>query len=60
MGGVVLKPNKLLELEVKDEFGWDPMLDETRIVVNVDGGKATLTGVVPTYDEVVRADQDAS
>ena len=60
MRGVVQKPNKLLELEVKDEFGWDPMLDETRIVVNVDGGKATLTGVVPTYDEIVRADQDAS
>jgi hypothetical protein len=57
---VVQKPNKLLELEVKDEFGWDPMLDATRIVVNVDGGKVTLTGVVPMYDETVRADQDAS
>jgi osmotically-inducible protein OsmY len=57
---VVQKPNKLLELEVKDEFGWDPMLDATRIVVNVDGGEVTLTGVVPTYDETVRADQDAS
>lgn len=54
------KPNKLLEREVKDEFGWDPMLDATRIVVNVDDGKVTLTGVVPTYDETVRADQDAS
>jgi osmotically-inducible protein OsmY len=57
---VVQKPDKLLELEVRDEFGWDPMLDATRIVVNVDGGKVTLTGVVPTYDETVRADQDAS
>lgn len=28
------KPDKLLELEVREEFGWDPVLDATRIVVN--------------------------
>ena len=38
------KPNKLLEREVKDEFGWDPMLDATRIVVNVDDGKVSPCG----------------
>lgn len=54
------KPNNLLELDVRSEFGWDPLLDATRIVVNVDDGTVTLTGVVPTYYETVLADEDAS
>src|ERR1700722_3822814 len=57
---MVQKPDELLELEVKEEFGWDPVLDATRIVVNANDGKITLTGVVPTYDETVLADEDAS
>jgi len=54
------KPNNLLEMDVKSEFGWDPQLDATRIVVNATEGKVTLTGVVPTYYETVLADEDAS
>ena len=54
------KPNNLLEMDVKSEFGWDPLLDATRIVVNATEGKVTLTGVVPTYYETVLADEDAS
>ena len=45
--------NKLLETDIRDEFGWDPVLDATRIVVNVHDGKVTLTGVVPMYGETV-------
>ena len=54
------KPNNLLEMDVRGEFGWDPLLDATRIVVNATDGKVTLTGVVPTYYETVLADEDAS
>ena len=54
------KPNNLLEMDVRGEFGWDPLLDATRIVVNANDGKVTLTGVVPTYYETVLADEDAS
>ncbi len=54
------KPNNLLEMDVRGEFGWDPLLDATRIVVNTSDGKVTLTGVVPTYYETVLANEDAS
>jgi osmotically-inducible protein OsmY len=54
------KPNNLLEMDVRGEFGWDPLLDATRIVVNANDGKVTLTGVVPTYYETVLANEDAS
>ena len=54
------KPNNLLEIDVRGEFGWDPLLDATRIVVHADDGKVTLSGVVPTYYETVLADEDAS
>ncbi len=54
------KPNNLLEIDVRGEFGWDPLLDATRIVVNANDGKVTLSGVVPTYYETVLADEDAS
>ena len=54
------KPNNLLEIDVRSEFGWDPLLDATRIVVHADGGTVTLSGVVPTYYETVLADEDAS
>ena len=53
------KPNNLLELDVKDEFEWDPMLDDTRIVVKADDGRVTLTGTVPTYYDETRAVDDA-
>ena len=53
------KPDNLLEKDVRDEFGWDPVLDATRIVVKADHGKVSLTGVVPTYNETVLAEEDA-
>lgn len=54
------KPNNLLEIDVRGEFGWDPLLDATRIVVHAGDGKVTLSGVVPTFYETVLADEDAS
>ena len=33
------KPNNLLELDVQEEFDWDPMLDDARIVVSADDGR---------------------
>jgi osmotically-inducible protein OsmY len=57
---VVKKPKKLLEMDVKDEFGWDPLLDASRIVVEANDGRITLRGVVPSYYESVLADEDAS
>ena len=53
------KPNNLLELDVKDELDWDPMLDDERIVVKADDGRVTLTGTVPSYYDLGRAFDDA-
>ena len=38
------KPNKLLEVDVRDTLDWDPALDDRRISVNADNGHVTLTG----------------
>lgn len=54
------KPDNLLERDVRSELEWDPRLDATRIVVNADHGKITLSGVVPTYYKTTLADEDAS
>ena len=53
------KPNKMLELDVKDSFAWDPALDDSRVLVKADDGTVTLTGTVPTYYEMTRATTDA-
>ena len=52
------KPNNLLELDVKDELDWDPMVDDNRIVVKADDGRVTLTGTVPSFYESTRAVDD--
>ena len=53
------KPNNLVESDVKEELDWDPMVDNSRIVVKASDGEVTLTGAVPTYYESVLADEDA-
>src|SRR6266516_3624081 len=53
------KPNNVLELDVKEELDWDPMLDDTRMVVQADDGRVTLSGTVPTFYEATRAVDDA-
>ena len=53
------KPNNLLELDVKDELEWDPVLDNTRIGVHADDGRVTLTGAVPSFYEADLAAADA-
>jgi osmotically-inducible protein OsmY len=54
------KPNNLLEFDVKDELEWDPQLDATRIVIKAADGTVTLTGSVPSFDQVDRASMDTA
>lgn len=53
------KPNNLLELDVKDELEWDPLVDDSQIIVKANDGEVTLSGAVPTYYESVLAADDA-
>ncbi len=52
------KPNGFLEEDVKEELDWDPLLDDSRILVKADDGKITLTGSVPSYYESTIAEDD--
>ena len=52
------KPNNLLELDVRDELDWDPLLDDSRIVVDAKEGEVTLSGSVPTYYDMTLAFDD--
>jgi osmotically-inducible protein OsmY len=51
-------PNSLLESDVKEAFDYDPMLDQSRIVVKVNDGRVRLTGAVASFDDVERATKD--
>ena len=53
------KPNNLLELDVEDALDWDPVIDDTRVVVKANHGRVTLTGTVPSFYEATRASNDA-
>jgi osmotically-inducible protein OsmY len=53
------KPNTFLEVDVKEELDWDPVVDDSRIVVKANDGEITLSGAVPTYYESVVAEEDA-
>ena len=52
-------PDNSLKSDIGEELDWDPMLDDSQIVVNVQDGRVTLSGAVPTYYEVNLAEQDA-
>jgi BON domain len=51
--------NGTVENEVREELGWDRVLDDSGILVKADG-VVTLTGTVPTFNESVLAAGDAS
>ncbi len=53
------KPNNLLESDVQDELDWDPLFDNSRIIVKANDGKVTLTGAVDTYHDSLLASDDA-
>jgi osmotically-inducible protein OsmY len=53
------KPNNLLESDVQDEFDWDPLFDNSRIIVKANDGNVTLTGAVDSYYDTVLASDDA-
>jgi len=52
------KPNFLLEEDVRESLDWDPMLDDSRVVVTADDGRVILSGAVATFGEVERAAMD--
>jgi osmotically-inducible protein OsmY len=52
------KPNNILELDVNDALDWDYSIDDSRIVVEAEDGRVTLSGTVPTYYESILAEQD--
>src|ERR1700722_7642219 len=58
-GILMQKPNNLLQRDVREELDWDPILNETRIVVKVDGGRVILSGAVDTFADVEQAGVDA-
>ena len=53
------KPNHLLEEDVKEELDWDPVVEDSRIIVKASDGEITLSGAVPSYYESVMAEEDA-
>ena len=53
------KPNNILEHDVKEELDWDPLVDDSRIVVKAKDGRVNLSGTVPTYFEATVASDDA-
>lgn len=53
------KPDHLLELEVREELGYDPELKESRITVQATDGVIKLTGAVETFPDLERAARDA-
>jgi osmotically-inducible protein OsmY len=53
------KGNSLLEMDVRDELAWDPILDDSRIDVIANDGRVTLSGAVPTYYQSILAGEDA-
>jgi osmotically-inducible protein OsmY len=53
------KPNNILEFEVKDALDWDPVIDDTRVIVRANDGRITLTGTVPSFYDATLASDDA-
>ena len=53
------KPNHLLQSDVKEELDWDPLFDNSRVIVKAHDGNVTLTGAVDTYYDTILATDDA-
>jgi osmotically-inducible protein OsmY len=53
------KPNNLLESDVQEELDWDPLFDNSRIIVKANDGNVTLTGAVDSYYDTILASDDA-
>ncbi len=53
------KPNNILESDVQEELDWDPLFDNSRVIVKAHDGDVTLTGAVDTYYDTILATDDA-
>src|SRR6202795_1196051 len=53
------RPNNLLESDVLDELDWDPLFDNSRVIVAANDGNVTLTGAVDSYYDTILASDDA-
>jgi osmotically-inducible protein OsmY len=53
------KPNNLLESDVLEELDWDPLFDNSRVIVKANDGNVTLTGAVDSYYDTILASDDA-
>jgi len=54
-----VRTNILVRNDVRSELAWDSQIDDSRVQVEVKEGEVTLSGVVPTYHELLRAEEDA-
>ena len=52
------KPNHILESDVEEELDWDPLFDNSRVIVKAHDGNVTLTGAVDTYYDTILAADD--
>lgn len=52
------KLNDLLERDVNEELGSDPVLDDSRILVSTDDAWSSLTEAVQTVADVKQGSQD--
>ncbi len=48
-----------IKKQVVDELYWDARVDASKVLANVENGRVTLTGTVPSYSARVRAGEDA-
>ena len=48
-----------LKEEIQDELWWSPYVDEERVTVHVENGKAILTGTVASWSEYIAATNNA-
>jgi len=53
------RPNNLIERDVREDLAWDPLVNDSQIIVKASDGRITLTGAVDSYREWLEASADA-
>ncbi len=57
--GEPVSGDRHIEQSIRKQFWWSPFVDQTGVAVSVNGGVATLTGVVGTLAEKSAAEENA-